>query len=162
VRSIVLDVIRPAAPSQGVMEVAATIFQGARTSPSPPSPTLPHRALPTGSPLPRTSSIVIAVRRGGLDRRLCVHTSTRPAPTRPPGKVTTMISAGKYKAEGIGALSDDARSHMQGRIDGYYSQFVKTVARNRDVRSITCATATGEGRVLSAQAALTPAWSTAS
>jgi ClpP class serine protease len=67
-----------------------------------------------------------------LDRRLREHVDTTEA-DKAEGKVTTTISAGKYKTEGVGPLTDDAKAHMQARIDGYYTDFVKTVARNRGV-----------------------------
>lgn len=49
------------------------------------------------------------------------------------GVKVTFIHAGKYKVEGnpYEALSDDAKERIQTRIDGLYSIFVTTVARNR-------------------------------
>lgn len=49
------------------------------------------------------------------------------------GVKVTFIHAGKYKVEGnpYEALSDEAKQRIQTRIDGLYSIFVSTVARNR-------------------------------
>lgn len=49
------------------------------------------------------------------------------------GVKVTFIHAGKYKVEGnpYEALSDEAKERIQTRIDGLYSLFVSTVARNR-------------------------------
>lgn len=49
------------------------------------------------------------------------------------GVKVTFIHAGKYKVEGnpYEQLSDEAKERIQTRIDGLYSIFVQTVARNR-------------------------------
>jgi signal peptide peptidase SppA len=73
------------------------------------------------------------------------------------GVRTTYITAGKFKAEGNSdePLSSDARAYFQSRIDDYYSQFTRAVARGRGVPVATVRSdAWGGGRVLGAKAAL--------
>ena len=68
----------------------------------------------------------------------------------------TIISAGKYKAEGnpFGALTDEAREHFQARVDEAYGDLVKGVAAGRNVSGRAVESDYGQGRVLSAEKAL--------
>jgi signal peptide peptidase SppA len=67
-----------------------------------------------------------------------------------------VISAGKYKGEGAdgGPLSEEARAHVQGLIDGTYGRFVGDVAKGRGVKPSEIRNGFGQGRTLSAEAAL--------
>jgi signal peptide peptidase SppA len=67
-----------------------------------------------------------------------------------------VISAGKYKAEAVsgGALSDEARAHMQHLIDGAYNRMVGDIAKGRGVSAAAVRSGYGEGRVLNAEDAL--------
>jgi signal peptide peptidase SppA len=73
------------------------------------------------------------------------------------GVKTTLISAGKYKVEGspYGPLDDDARAHMQSRIDAHYGAFTRAVARNRGTNVDAVRTGMGEGRTYGASDAKT-------
>jgi signal peptide peptidase SppA len=73
------------------------------------------------------------------------------------GIKVTLITAGRYKREGnpYEALSSDARSHMQSRVDAYYDSFVRAVSRGRHLSVKTVREGFGEGRVLGARQALT-------
>ena len=68
----------------------------------------------------------------------------------------TLITAGKYKAEGnpYEPLTEEARAAMQERVDEYYGMFVKAVARNRGVGVGAVREGYGEGRVVGARKAL--------
>lgn len=72
------------------------------------------------------------------------------------GVKTTLISAGKFKAEGnpYEPLSQEARDFMQLRTDEYYSAFTKAVAKGRGVGIDAVRSGMGQGRVLGADAAL--------
>lgn len=72
------------------------------------------------------------------------------------GVKRTIISAGKYKAEGAmgTALSDDARAHVQEQVDQYYGMFVSRVARGRGVPIDTVRNSFGQGRGVLAKQAL--------
>lgn len=71
------------------------------------------------------------------------------------GIQTTLVSAGKYKAEfsPFAPLSEEAQAHLQEDVDHYYDLFVKAVARNRGVTAGDVRGGYGEGRLLNAQAA---------
>ena len=66
------------------------------------------------------------------------------------------MAAGKYKAEAVGGgpLSEEARAHVQGLIDGSYDRFVGDVANGRGVNAEDIRSGYGEGRVLNAEQAL--------
>jgi signal peptide peptidase SppA len=72
------------------------------------------------------------------------------------GVKKTIISSGKYKAEGnpFGPLSDEARAHRQEQADAYYDDFVRTVARNRGVSLSAVREGFGQGRMVRAEAAV--------
>lgn len=68
----------------------------------------------------------------------------------------TIISAGKYKTEAnpYEPLSPDAGAALQDWVDEYYTMFVNAVAKYRGVKAIDVRNGYGEGRVLTAKAAL--------
>jgi signal peptide peptidase SppA len=72
------------------------------------------------------------------------------------GVKRSVISAGKYKAEGAdgGPLSDGALAHVQGLVDGSYGRFVGDVAKGRGIRPSDVRDGYGQGRTLSADQAL--------
>jgi len=67
----------------------------------------------------------------------------------------TLISAGKYKVEGnpYVPLDEEAQGFMQSRVDDYYANFTKAVARGRGVPIAQVRDGMGQGRVLGADAA---------
>lgn len=68
----------------------------------------------------------------------------------------TIISAGKYKAEGspFSPMSEEAIAHRQSRVDHYYDAFVRRVASNRGVSLAAVREGFGQGRTVTAQAAI--------
>jgi signal peptide peptidase SppA len=72
------------------------------------------------------------------------------------GEKVTLITAGKYKAEGspYNPLSDEARAAMQARVDEYYTAFTKGVAKGRNVPIAQVRSGMGQGRVLGAAEAI--------
>lgn len=72
------------------------------------------------------------------------------------GIVATEIKAGKYKGEGspLRPLSDDDRAALEDRIEAQYALFTSRVARGRKVSVEDVRSGFGEGRVLTAQAAV--------
>jgi len=67
-----------------------------------------------------------------------------------------VFSAGKYKAEGVdgGPLSDDAKAHVQGLVDGAYGRMVGDIAKGRGIRPADVRDGYGQGRTLGAEQAL--------
>jgi signal peptide peptidase SppA len=68
----------------------------------------------------------------------------------------TVISAGKYKAEGVGGsgLSAEAAAHQLHLIEGAYGRFVGDVAKGRGVSTSAVRNGYGEGRAVDADMAL--------
>ncbi|TAM96307.1 MAG: S49 family peptidase [Rhizobiaceae bacterium] len=72
------------------------------------------------------------------------------------GVKKTIISAGKYKAEGnpYEPLGDDTRARIQSKIDAAYDMFVRAVARNRGVNMSAVRDGFGEGDMVDAEPAV--------
>lgn len=68
----------------------------------------------------------------------------------------TVVSAGRYKAEGLdtGPLSDEALAHRQEVVDDYYALFAADVAAGRGTTAEAVRSGYGEGRALTARRAL--------
>ncbi len=68
----------------------------------------------------------------------------------------TIISAGKHKAEvnPFEPLSDEARDHIQERIDDFFGMFTRRVARNRGKSVKDIVNGFGQGRLVGAKEAL--------
>mgnify|MGYP001007909863 CR=1 FL=1 len=71
------------------------------------------------------------------------------------GVAVSVISAGKHKVEGMpfAPLTDDARAHVQARVDEAYGWFVRDVAKGRGVSVGDVREGYGQGRVLGAKEA---------
>jgi capsid assembly protease len=70
------------------------------------------------------------------------------------GLKTTRVSAGKFKGETAGPLTDDAIGHIQGQVNSIFQTFLADVARGRGVTSSKVLSNFGEGRMLLAKDAL--------
>lgn len=66
------------------------------------------------------------------------------------GITTTLIKAGKFKAEGnsLNPLSDEDRTATQDMVDAYYSAFISAVASGRKVSQKAVREGFGQGRAL--------------
>lgn len=153
VRSIVLDVDSPGGSVAGVQEVAATIWEARAQK---PIAAVANSIAASAAYWIASGAHEIYVIPSGEVGSIGVygkHVDASKA-DEVAGKTTTVISAGKYKAEGIGPLTEEAKAHMQSRVDAYYTQFVKAVAKNRNVSVETVRDGYGQGRSLGAAAAL--------
>lgn len=72
------------------------------------------------------------------------------------GVKQTILSAGKYKAEGHdqGPLDDPAKAALQQKLDQYYDRFLRDVGRGRGVSPKLVREGFGEGRTLGARDAV--------
>lgn len=72
------------------------------------------------------------------------------------GVKPTLISAGKFKVEGnpYNPLDEEAQAFMQSRVDDYYADFTKGVAKARHMPTTQVRDGMGQGRCLGASAAL--------
>jgi signal peptide peptidase SppA len=84
---------------------------------------------------------------------LAAHVDTSKADEND-GITRTVISAGKFKAEGHGPLTDEAKAAIQGRVDDAYAMMVKDISKGRNVDVRAVREGFGEGRVVSAKDAL--------
>lgn len=153
VRSIVLDIDSPGGSVAGVTELANTIF--AARAQKPIAAVANSAALSAAYWFATAAHELFVIPSGevGSIGVFGKHVDTTKA-DEAAGKVTTVISAGKYKAEGAGPLTDDAKAYMQGRVDAYYTQFVKDVAKYRGVSVDTVRNGYGQGRSVAATDAL--------
>jgi len=72
------------------------------------------------------------------------------------GLKVTYVHAGRFKIEGNPdePLGDEARTYLQARVDEYYDQFVRAVARGRGVAQKAVREEFGEGRMVGAERAV--------
>jgi ClpP class serine protease len=162
IRSIVLDIDSPGGSVYGVAELADTIFSARRAEADRRGREFHGRERRV---LDRTAAHELYVIPSGEVGSIGVymkHTDTSKA-DEAAGKASTIIKAGKYKAEiSDGPLSDDAKAHLQDRVDAYYTQFAKAVAKHRGVAVTPCATATARAAAWAPPPRSRPGWSTAS
>jgi signal peptide peptidase SppA len=73
------------------------------------------------------------------------------------GTTVTLVHAGKFKVEGnpFEPLTDEAREFMQDRVNAVHDTFVDAVAKGRNATSGQVKREMGQGRLVSARAALT-------
>jgi signal peptide peptidase SppA len=73
------------------------------------------------------------------------------------GVKTTLVSSAPYKAEGWPevALSEEARSEMQGKVDAYHRMFVGAIAKGRGLTEARVEKDFGGGRMIMAKDAVT-------
>lgn len=153
VKAIVLDIDSPGGMVQGSDELSARIFAARGLKPiiAHANANMASAAYWVGSaadeivlmPSAETGSIGI----------IGIHIDDT-ASLEEEGIKRTVLSAGKYKAEQIGPLSDEARAYQQARIDEIYSAFVKRIAQNRKVSQAQVRDGFGQGRMVTAAMAI--------
>lgn len=72
------------------------------------------------------------------------------------GVKVSLITAGKYKAEGspFEPLSAETREFIQSRVDDYYGMFTRAVARGRGTTATAVRDGFGQGRMIGSQQAV--------
>jgi signal peptide peptidase SppA len=153
VSSIVIDADTPGGTIAGVPELHAEIL-AARGK----KPIIGHvNALgaSAGYWLLSAADEIVATPSGevGSIGVITAHVDTSKADEKD-GVTRTVISAGKYKSEGFGPLTDEAKAAIQARVDDAYATMIKDIARGRNVDAKSVSSGFGEGRVLSAKEAL--------
>jgi signal peptide peptidase SppA len=153
VRSIVLDIDSAGGSVYGVQELHATILRARAAKPI--AAVANAQALSAAYWIASAAHEVFVTPSGmvGSIGVYMAHVDTSKA-DEASGKVTTIIKAGKYKAEAEGPLTRDARAHLQSIADSYYSRFVRDVAGARGVSVDAVRSGYGEGRTLAADSAL--------
>jgi signal peptide peptidase SppA len=154
IKAIVIDIDSPGGSTDGVEELSAEIFQARDKKPI----TAVANALCASAAyyIGCSATEMVATPSGlvGSIGVFMVHTDTSEKDAKE-GVKTTIIKAGKYKAEGASGtpLDDDARAYAQSVVDIFQEQFVKAVARGRGVSAAAVRNGFGEGRVVPAQKA---------
>jgi len=155
VKSIVLNIDSPGGMSDLIMEMGDEIFaaRGQKPIVAVANTTAASAAYWLGSQAEQ-----FYVTPSGQVGSVGVYTvhQDKSAQQEKEGINTTMISAGKYKVEGspFGPLSDDAKEHMQERVNETYNEFVGAVARGRGTSEEVVREGYGDGRTYRAKTAL--------
>lgn len=147
VKAIVLDIDSPGGTVAGTAEMAASVREAAKTKPviaqvNAMAASAAYWIASQASDIAITPSGEV-----GSIGVLAMHMDDGPA-YESAGLRRSIISAGKYKAEMFGALSDDARARVQADVDAMYKMFVADVAagRGRDIADVR--NGFGEGRMV--------------
>lgn len=152
---IVFDVNSPGGSVEGVFEFSEEIFnaRGQKRMTTVANDLIASAAYAIGSACDE-----VVVTPGALAGSIGVYLmhADVSAMDRMLGIKTTLIKAGKYKAEGDPhqPLSAEAIAHKQEMVDDYYEMFVNAVARNRATTPDQVRNGYGEGRVLTAERAV--------
>lgn len=155
VSAVVIDVDSPGGSVFGVSELAQEIM---RARGPKPIVAVANSLAASAAYWIASAADEIVVSPGALVGSigvLAVHTDISKAEEMD-GVKTTLVTAGKYKAEAseYGPLSEEARAQMQARVDSYYGMFLRDVANGRGVPVSTVRDSYGQGRVATAEEAI--------
>lgn len=153
VGAIVLDVDSPGGSVYGISELADAIYQARGSKPivAVANSVMASAAYWVGS---AADEIVITPSgEAGSIGVFTEHTDSSKA-DEAKGVKKTIVYAGKYKAEGAGALTGEALQALQERVDTYYDSMVKDVARGRNVTQKAVREGFGQGRTFGAARAV--------
>ena len=150
--AIVIDVDSPGGTIAGVTELAAEIYaaRGIKPIVAEANALMASAAMwiaASAEQIVATPSAMI-----GAIGVITSHLDTSKAEEQE-GVTRTVISAGKFKSEGYGPLTEEAKAAVQARVDEAYGVMVKDIARGRGVKASDVRDGFGEGRVVSASQA---------
>lgn len=155
VKAIVIDVDSPGGVVTGADELSSRIFSARGTKPiiAHVNGSMASAAYWVGS---SADEIVLTPSsEAGSIGILGVHDDVSAALEKA-GVKKTVISAGKFKAEGspFGPLSEEAIAHRNERAQHYYDTFVRRVAENRGKPLSAVRDGFGQGRMVTSAAAI--------
>lgn len=155
VGAILLDVDSPGGSVSGVEELAGEIYDARKTKPIVAS--VNSMAASAAYWIASAASEISVTPSGevGSIGVIAAHEDMTGRMAKL-GIATTLITAGKYKAEAnpYEPLTDEAREYIQGQVDDYYGMFIRAVARGRKVTQAAVKGGYGEGRMVLAKDAL--------
>lgn len=155
IAGIVLDVDSPGGSVYGVAELAEEIFAARGVK---PVSAVANSLAASAAYWIASSADELAITPGGEAGSIGVFAAHQDVSKmlEADGVKTTLISAGKYKVEGnpYEPLGADAQAFIQSRVDDYYGEFVRGVARSRKDTQTNVREGYGQGRVLGAAAAV--------
>jgi signal peptide peptidase SppA len=163
VKAIVIDVDSPGGSVDGVDELASEIFQARGKK---PMTAIANTLMASAAYYIGSAADELVVTPSGLVGSIGVymaHTDTSEKDAKD-GVKTTVISAGKYKAEGAAGkpLGEDGIAYAQSVVDSFYEQFVKAVARGRGVSAAAVRSASAKAAWSPRSRRSSSAWWTAS
>mgnify|MGYP001598339062 CR=1 FL=1 len=152
ITAIILDVDSPGGSVFGVDELASEIYANRNVKP----------ILAVANSLAASAAYWIAsqadefvITPGGLVGSIGVLTAHEDISKAQEiaGVKTTVVSAGKFKAEGepFQPLSETAREALQSMVDDYYGVFLQVVARGRKRSLASVKSGFGQGRLVNAE-----------
>jgi len=153
VGSIVLNIDSPGGSTYGIQEFAAEVSKAKTVKPivAIANPIAASAAYWIAS----AASKIVCIPSGMVGSIGCVLCrSDDSAADEASGIKHTIISAGKYKAEGYGPITDDETANLQALVDSYYNDFVGAVAKNRGTTASAVKSGYGQGRVVRASEAI--------
>ena len=155
VGAIVLDIDSPGGTLPGVAELANKIHNARGVK---PIIGVVNSAACSAAYWIASAAEILTVTPGGVVGSIGVYIEHEDASKLldDMGVKTTVIYSGKYKVEGnpFEPLSEEAREHLQERVDAIHGQFVTAVARGRDVSEARVRSDYGQGRTVMAPEAL--------
>ena len=155
ISAIVLDIDSPGGEVNGVTEMAAQVRRARAIKPV--VAVANSMAASAAYWIAASASEVVVTPSGqvGSIGVVAAHEDVSAAQERD-GVKTTLITAGRFKAEGspFAPLGDEARADVQARVDEMYGLFVADVAKGRDVPLADVRAGFGEGRLVTAARAV--------
>jgi signal peptide peptidase SppA len=155
VKAIVVDVDSPGGNASGPDELSAEIFKARGDK-----PIIAHVNATAASAaywIASAADEIVVTPSGGVGSIgvFAVHEDISAALEKA-GIKKTLIGAPDFKGEGADflPLSDETRAHVQEQVEERFNMFVKAVARNRGVSQTVVREKFGQGRMVSAPAAL--------
>lgn len=153
VKAVVLDTDSPGGNAQGADELAAEIFAARGRKPIIAQVNAQAASAAYWIASAADEIVMNPTAEVGSIGVYTVHSDVSAALEKL-GVKKTVISAGRYKTEGLDSLSEDARDHIQSRVDTFYGMFVDRVAAGRNVSSAAVRNGFGQGRMVGAKAAV--------
>lgn len=153
VAEVVIDVDTPGGSVFGIAEAAAALRKLA--SAKPVTAVVNHNAHSAGYYLAAQATSIVASPSsytGSIGVILPIVDKTKA--TEKEGIEVTYVHAGKYKAEGYQAPTDEYVAHVQSLVDSYYEDFIQAVAEGRGIEPDEVEEKFGQGRSFRAKDAL--------
>lgn len=155
VAAIVLDVDSPGGTVAGTAETAKAVRDAAAAKPV--TAVVDSLAASAAYWIASQAGAVVATPGSDLGSIgvLAIHMDLS-ALLEASGVKATVVRSTPFKAEGnpFEPLSEDARAHLQGEVDGAHADFIRAVAEGRRVSMSKVSSDFGQGRVMNAQAAV--------
>jgi signal peptide peptidase SppA len=151
VGSIVLDIDSPGGSVYGIQELADAIFEARSAK---PVVAVANSVAASAAYYAASQATELYAAPGAEVGSIGVYTmhADYTGALEQAGVKVDIIKAGKFKAEGnpYEPLSEDARAAVQASVDSYYGDFIRSVARGRNVSLKAVREGMGQGRMLQA------------